>query len=70
MARRTFPLALTALLLLGSGGCELVADFDRDKLVPSGPDASLSDAEPPDGATSDGAVEDDAGPDDDDDAGD
>jgi len=68
MARRSSPLVLTALLLLGSGGCELVADFDRDKLVPNSPDASLSDARTPDGAPSDGAVEDDAG--DDDDAGD
>lgn len=66
MARRTSPLVLTTLLLLGSSGCELVADFDRDKLLPSRPDAALSD-----GAVSDAATEEDAGDqEDDEDAGD
>lgn len=58
MARRSTPLALTALLLLASSGCELVADFDRDKLVPSRPDAALSD-----GAVGDAASDEDAGAD-------
>jgi hypothetical protein len=62
MMRSSFPL-LCALLLLASG-CELVADFDRDKLVASRPDAAaVPDAAIDEDASVDAAEPDAAEPD-------